>query len=118
MPRPADPHQRLEQAIRDLAAAIVDLAAAEADARASTSPPAAVPAHGDPDEVLFTDEVADLTRTSASTLAYYRTVGLGPAWFKRGRRAMYLRSDVEAWMVSLREKSLALQDHKRRQLMR
>lgn len=50
------------------------------------------------DEILITEEVESLIRTPTATLAYWRSVGKGPAWFKAGRRVLYRKSDVERWI--------------------
>lgn len=50
-------------------------------------------------ELLNTDEVAELTRVPPTTLRYWRHMGTGPKSFKMGgRRVMYRRADVEAWI--------------------
>lgn len=47
---------------------------------------------------LVTEEVADITRTSAETVRYWRHVGKGPRSFKVGRRVLYREADVQAWI--------------------
>ncbi len=49
-----------------------------------------------------TAEVADICRTSADTVRYWRHIGKGPKSFKVGRRVLYAHSDVEAWLASAR----------------
>ncbi len=49
-------------------------------------------------DYLTTAEVAELLRTPAETARFWRHVGKGPRWFKVGRRVLYRRSDVEAWI--------------------
>jgi len=49
-------------------------------------------------EYMTTDEVAELSRTSAETVRYWRHVGKGPKSFKVGRRVLYDRADVQAWL--------------------
>lgn len=50
-------------------------------------------------ELLTTEETAELTRTPSGTLAYWRHVGgVGPKWAKLGRRVVYRRADVESWI--------------------
>lgn len=45
------------------------------------------------------DEVAAMTQLPPATLRYYRSTGVGgPASFKLGRRVMYRRQDVLAWI--------------------
>ncbi len=53
-------------------------------------------------DYLTTTEVADLCRTSAETVRYWRHLGKGPASFKCGRRVLYARDDVAAWLEELR----------------
>jgi DNA-binding transcriptional MerR regulator len=50
----------------------------------------------DLDQILTTEEVAKLYRTSPSTVRYWRHMGKGPKSFKRGRRVLYAREDIEA----------------------
>ncbi len=50
------------------------------------------------DENLTTAEVAALTRQPVETLRYRRHNGTGPRSFKLGRRVLYRRSDVQAWL--------------------
>lgn len=47
---------------------------------------------------LTTEEVADWLRTSPETVRFWRHVGKGPRSFKIGRRVLYARSDVEAYV--------------------
>ena len=46
---------------------------------------------------LTTAEVAEMFRTSAETVRYWRHVGKGPRSYKVGRRVLYRESDVAAW---------------------
>lgn len=50
------------------------------------------------DDLMLTNEVALLTRKPAGTLRYYRSLGIGPASFKLGRRIVYRRTVVLAWL--------------------
>ncbi|MGQ7297017.1 helix-turn-helix transcriptional regulator [Quadrisphaera sp. KR29] len=52
-------------------------------------------------EFLLTREVADLLRTSESTVRYWRYTGDGPASVKVGRRVLYRREAVLAWLAGL-----------------
>lgn len=52
---------------------------------------------------LTTDEVAEITRTPAETVRYWRHVGKGPASFKLGRRVLYAVEDVEEFIAKARE---------------
>lgn len=53
-------------------------------------------------QYMTIDEVAELLRTPAGTLRYWRHLGKGPASFKLGRRILYARRDVEAYVAELR----------------
>lgn len=44
-----------------------------------------------------------MLRTPAETVRYWRHVGKGPASFKIGRRVLYARADVEAFIAAARE---------------
>lgn len=48
--------------------------------------------------LLDPHEVADELRVPYSTLAYWRHIGKGPRWAKVGRRVVYRREDVVAWI--------------------
>lgn len=49
-------------------------------------------------ELLTTEEVAKLARTSTDTVRYWRHVGKGPRSFKVGRRVLYDQADVQSWL--------------------
>lgn len=51
---------------------------------------------------LTTQEVADLLRTPAETIRYWRNVGKGPKSFKLGRRVLYTEADVQAFIDAAR----------------
>jgi excisionase family DNA binding protein len=51
---------------------------------------------------LTTDEVAEITRTPAETVRYWRHVGKGPKSFKLGRRVLYAAEDVETFIEEAR----------------
>ena len=53
-------------------------------------------------EYLTTDELAEALRTSVETVRYWRHVGKGPRSFKVGRRVLYDRRDVDAWISKAR----------------
>lgn len=53
-------------------------------------------------ENLTSQEVADLLRTPVETVYYWRQVGKGPKSFKIGRRVLYAREDVEAFIAEAR----------------
>lgn len=50
------------------------------------------------DDLLTTVEVAALCRVPATTLRYWRHLGDGPPGFKLGKRVLYRREAVEAWL--------------------
>lgn len=52
-------------------------------------------------EYLVTKEVADVVRTSPETVRYWRHIGKGPKSTKVGRKVLYRREDVEAWLETL-----------------
>jgi excisionase family DNA binding protein len=54
-------------------------------------------------EFLTTKEVAELLRTSPETLRYWAWRGEGPKSFKTGRRRLYARADVDAYIAEQRE---------------
>ncbi len=58
---------------------------------------------GPGDVLLTTAEVAELCRTVASTVRYWRFTGQGPPGFKVGTRVLYWRSDVLAWLQAKQE---------------
>jgi predicted DNA-binding transcriptional regulator AlpA len=58
--------------------------------------------HDDP--LLLLPEVAELCRMSESTLRWLRHRGEGPSGFKMGRRLVFRRTAVEAW-ISERERA-------------
>ena len=50
--------------------------------------------------LLTTDEVAAGLRTTPDTLKYWRHVGRGPRYIRRGRRVLYDEADVEAYVTA------------------
>jgi len=56
---------------------------------------------------LTTDEMAELLRTSAETVRYWRHIGKGPKSFKVGRRVLYAAEDVEAFVREARKAGTA-----------
>ena len=57
----------------------------------------------DPDpraELLTIAEVAELLRSPVATLRYWRYTGTGPRSFKIGRRVVYSRSELDAWIAT------------------
>jgi excisionase family DNA binding protein len=55
-------------------------------------------------DLLLLEEVAEMTRLSTSTLRWLRHRNEGPPGFKMGRRVMFRRAAVEAW-ISERERA-------------
>ncbi|WP_418059955.1 helix-turn-helix domain-containing protein [Pimelobacter simplex] len=53
-------------------------------------------------DYLTTQEVAQILRTPAETVRYWRHIGTGPASFKIGRRVLYARDDVEKFVAEAR----------------
>lgn len=50
------------------------------------------------DELMLIDEVSAETRIPVGTLRWMRTKGEGPTAFRIGKRLVYRRRDVEAWL--------------------
>ncbi|MCD9197480.1 helix-turn-helix transcriptional regulator [Aeromicrobium wangtongii] len=50
-------------------------------------------------ELLTTDEAAQEMRSNVNTLAFWRATNRGPAWAKLGRRVVYRRGDIEAFIA-------------------
>ena len=53
----------------------------------------------EPDDLLTTAEVALILRAPVSTVRYWRYLDTGPRSFKLGRRVVYRRADVHAWLA-------------------
>jgi predicted DNA-binding transcriptional regulator AlpA len=51
-------------------------------------------------DLLFGEEVAEITRIPLATLRFYRHAGKGPRSFKLGNRVVYRRADVMEWIES------------------
>ena len=49
-------------------------------------------------DLLTTAEVADLLRVPAGTARYWRSIGRGPRSSRLGRKVVYTRADVDAWI--------------------
>ncbi|HKS94585.1 MAG TPA: helix-turn-helix domain-containing protein [Terriglobia bacterium] len=49
-------------------------------------------------ELLTIEEAAELIRRPVATLRWWRATGQGPRSGKLGRRVVYKREDVEAWV--------------------
>lgn len=50
-------------------------------------------------EYLSSDDLEALTGTKASTWRYWAHMGVGPASFKIGKRRVWRRVTVEAWLA-------------------
>ncbi|WP_205741124.1 helix-turn-helix domain-containing protein [Haloactinopolyspora alba] len=55
---------------------------------------------------MTTNELAEMLRTSPETCRYWRHRGTGPRSFKVGRRVLYDRADVEAWIKAARDEQV------------
>lgn len=55
------------------------------------------------DPLLTTEDVAEEVRRPASTVRYWRHIGYGPVGFRVGKRVLYRRSEVDAWLQRLAE---------------
>ncbi len=53
------------------------------------------------EQLLTTNEVAELYRTSPATVRYWRHIGYGPKGRKVGRRVLYGRLEVESFWNEL-----------------
>jgi excisionase family DNA binding protein len=51
-----------------------------------------------PSELLTIAEAAQLLRAPVATLRYWRHLGTGPTSFRLGRRVLYRRDDLRAWI--------------------
>lgn len=51
--------------------------------------------------ILTPAQVSEMTGLAPSTLANWRVLGKGPAWFKIGRLVRYRPEAVEAWLNRL-----------------
>ena len=54
-------------------------------------------------ELLTIAEAAELLRAPVATLRYWRHLGTGPRSFRLGRRVLYRRRDLHAWIDARRE---------------
>ncbi len=53
---------------------------------------------------LTTEEVAEELRTTPPTVRYWRHKDTGPKSFRVGKRVLYDRADVDAWIAQARAK--------------
>ena len=51
-------------------------------------------------DLLTITEAAELLRAPVATLRYWRHLGTGPTSFRLGRRVLYRREDLHAWIDS------------------
>jgi excisionase family DNA binding protein len=58
-------------------------------------------------ELLTMTEAADLLRAPVATLRYWRHLGTGPRSFRLGRRVLYRRDDLHAWIDHQRAEAAA-----------
>lgn len=63
-----------------------------------TSQPVHASQHGSQPDLLTINEAAVLLRTPVATLRYWRHLGTGPHSFRVGRRVLYRRADLDAWV--------------------
>ena len=54
-------------------------------------------------ELLTIAEAAEVLRTPVATLRYWRHCNTGPRSFRLGRRVLYRRDDLQAWIDAQRE---------------
>ena len=54
-------------------------------------------------ELLTISEAAELLRAPVATLRYWRHRDIGPRSFRLGRRVLYRRDDLVAWIDAHRE---------------
>jgi excisionase family DNA binding protein len=54
-------------------------------------------------ELLTIAEAAELLRAPVATLRYWRHLGTGPHSFRLGRRVLYRRADLHAWIDTRRD---------------
>jgi excisionase family DNA binding protein len=52
-------------------------------------------------ELLTITEAAELLRAPVATLRYWRHRNIGPHSFRLGRRVLYRRDDLHAWIWSV-----------------
>lgn len=56
-------------------------------------------------DILYTEEVAAMARKPVATIRWLKHIGQGPKCGKLGRRVVYRRADVEAWIAAAFENS-------------
>lgn len=58
-------------------------------------------------DLLTITEAAVVLRAPVATLRYWRHLGTGPRSFRLGRRVLYRRDDLHAWIAAQRERAVA-----------
>lgn len=58
-------------------------------------------------DLLTIPEAAALLRAPVATLRYWRHLGTGPRSFRLGRRVLYRRQDIQAWIDSQHDRGSA-----------
>jgi excisionase family DNA binding protein len=58
-------------------------------------------------DLLTISEAADLLRAPIATLRYWRHLGTGPTSFRLGRRVLYRRDDLHAWIAACHDRDLS-----------
>jgi excisionase family DNA binding protein len=58
-------------------------------------------------ELLTIAEAADVLRTPVATLRYWWHRKTGPRSLRLGRRVLYQRDDLHAWIAAQRERAVA-----------
>ena len=58
-------------------------------------------------DLLTIAEAAKLLRAPVATLRYWRHRNTGPRSFRLGRRVLYRRDDLHAWIAAQRERAVA-----------
>ena len=56
----------------------------------------------DQPDLLTISEAAEVLRAPVATLRYWRHLGTGPHSFRLGRRVLYRRDDLDAWVEAHR----------------
>ena len=56
----------------------------------------------DQPDLLTISEAAEMLRAPVATLRYWRHLGTGPHSFRLGRRVLYRRDDLDAWVEAHR----------------
>lgn len=57
--------------------------------------------------LLTVVEVAEMLRTTESTVRYWRHLGHGPTSFKVGRRVVFKEEDVQQWLFAQEQAELS-----------